>query len=208
MENDHLKPEPNPVSDLLVFLTNSIWPTAVYWVLLLASVGIAFSAWQRDPAQRTVRTVGVAVLRLIMGTMWWQQSLWKIPPNYDGLVFWMKQMVAHSSIPLQAAAVDQFVVPHISVFGPLVYLLEVLIGVSLMLGVVTRLFAVLGLLMALNLWVGLYSAPNEWPWTYGYLIVIQALFVLDPPGRRLGLEKTPVEIAEATRRVELLRKRL
>jgi len=148
------------------------------------------------------------VLRLIMGTMWWQQSLWKIPPNYDGLVFWMKQMVAHSSIPLQAWMVDQFVIPNIGLFGPLVYLLEVLIGVSLMLGVFTRVFAGLGLLMALNLWVGLYSAPNEWPWTYGYLIVIQALFLLDPPGRRLGLEKTPAEIAEATRRVELLRKRL
>jgi len=203
-----VKPEPNPVSDLLVFLTNPIWPTAVFWVLLLASLGIAFSAWQRDPGQRTVRTVGVAVLRLIMGTMWWQQSLWKIPPNYDGLVFWMKQMVAHSSIPLQAWMVDQFVIPNIGLFGPLVYLLEVLIGVSLMLGVFTRVFAGLGLLMALNLWVGLYSAPNEWPWTYGYLIVIQALFLLDPPGRRLGLEKTPAEIAEATRRVELLRKRL
>ena len=42
--------------------------------------------------------------------------------------------------------------------------------------------------MALNLWLGLYSAPGEWPWTYGFLIIIQALFVLDPPGRCLGLE--------------------
>ena len=54
------------------------WPTAVLWVLLIVSLAIAFSAWQRDPAQRKARVVGVAVLRLAMGLMWWMQSLWKI----------------------------------------------------------------------------------------------------------------------------------
>ena len=36
--------------------------------------------------------------------------------------------------------------------------------------------------MGLNLWLGLYSAPGEWPWTYMFLIIIQALFIIDPPG--------------------------
>ena len=183
-----MNPERNPATDLLTLLTNPIWPTAVYWVLLIASVAIASSAWQRDPSQRKPRVVGIALLRLVMGTMWWEQSLWKIPPNFDGLIFFMKEIVAHSSIPLQAQMVDQLVVPNIWLFGPMVYGLEVLIGVSLMLGVFTRWFALLGLGMTLNLWVGLYSAPNEWPWTYGYLLVIQALFVIDPPGRCLGLD--------------------
>lgn len=202
-----MKPEPNPASDLLALLTNPIWPTVVLWLLLLGGLGVAFSAWQRKPAQRTARAVCVAALRLVMGAMWWQQSLWKIPPNYDGLLFWMKQMVAHSSIPLQASMVDRFLVPHIGVFGPLVYATEVLIGVSLMLGIFTRWFAALGLLMALNLWVGLYSAPNEWPWTYGYLIIIQAWFVIDPPGRCLGLDPEPPP-SRALSRLDRIRKRL
>ena len=123
-----MKTEPNAATDLWALLTNPIWPTAVLWVLLLLSGAIAFSAWQRQPYQRTPRGIGIWLLRLAMGIMWWQQSLWKIPPNYDGL------------------------------------------------------------LMALNLWFGLYSAPGEWPWTYGYLIVIQALFLIDPPGRCPGLD--------------------
>lgn len=203
-----MKPEPNPASDLLAFLTNPIWPTVVFWVVLVVGLAIAFSAWQREPTQRSPRTAGIAVLRLIMGAMWWQQSLWKIPPNYGGLLFFMKEIVAHSSIPLQAAMVDRIVVPNIGVFGPLVYLIEALIGVSFMLGAFTRVFAVLGLLMSLNLWVGLYSAPNEWPWTYGYLIVIQALFVIDPPGRRLGLEKPVPAMPRGPSRVDMIRKRL
>ncbi len=203
-----MKPEPDFLSDLLTFLTKPIWPTAVYWVVLLAGLGIAFSAWQREPEQRSPRTAGLALLRLIVGTMWWQQSLWKIPPNYGGLLFFMKEIVAHSAIPLQAAMVDRYVVPNIAVFGPLVYLTEALIGVFFMLGAFTRVFAVLGLLMALNLWVGLYAAPNEWPWTYGYLIVIQALFVIDPPGRRLGLERSVPVVPRGPSRVELIRRRL
>ena len=83
-------------------------------------------------------------------------------------------------------------VPNIGVTGPLVYLTEALIGVSLMFGLLTRWSSLLGLLMALNLWFGLYSAPNEWPWTYGYLMVIQALFVIDPPGRCLGWDRRPL----------------
>jgi uncharacterized membrane protein YphA (DoxX/SURF4 family) len=120
--------------------------------------------------------------------MWWQQSLWKIPPNYDGLTFWMKQLVEHAAIPLQGQLVQDLVLPNITVFGPLVYAIEVSIAVSLMLGLLTRAGAALGLLMAVNLWLGLYSAPGEWPWTYGFLVIIQCIFVLEPPGRSLGID--------------------
>jgi uncharacterized membrane protein YphA (DoxX/SURF4 family) len=179
---------PNPFDDLIAFLTKSDWPTPVFWLLLLGSCAIAITAWRRVPEQRTARSLGIWVLRLIMGGMWWQQSLWKIPPNFDGLIYWMKQMVEHASIELQGRLVGAIVLPHIGLFGPLIYLTEVAIGVSLMLGLFSRLGGFVGALMAINLWLGLYSAPNEWPWTYFFLIVIQILFVIDPPGRRLGAD--------------------
>ena len=53
-----------------------------------------------------------------MGTMWWQGSLWKIPPNFDGLLYWMKQIVDHAFIPLQSSAFAQIVIPNIAIFGP------------------------------------------------------------------------------------------
>jgi uncharacterized membrane protein YphA (DoxX/SURF4 family) len=128
------------------------------------------------------------VLRVLVGTMWWQQSLWKVPPNFGGLKYWMQQEAAHAAIVLQGDLVRDVVLPNLNVFGPLVYLVEVAIGVSLLLGVFSRVGALLGLLMGLNLWLGLYSAPGEWPWTYMFLIVIQGLFVVDPPGRVLGVD--------------------
>jgi len=180
---------PNPWQDAGHFLGQPGWFTVVFWLLLAGSIVLAILAWRADPAQRTPRAAGLWLLRALTGTMWWQQSLWKIPPNFDGLRYWMQQEVAHAAIPLQSALVANIVLPNLNfLFGPLVYLIEVAIGVSLLLGLLSRLGALLGVLMAINLWLGLYSAPGEWPWTYMFLLIIQLLFLIDPPGRELGAD--------------------
>jgi uncharacterized membrane protein YphA (DoxX/SURF4 family) len=179
----------NPWGNAWAFLTVAGWTAPVFCVLLAGSVAAAVLAWRADPAQRSVRHVGHWLLRVMVGTMWWQQSLWKVPPHWDwGLIHWMEEMVKHAAIPLQSTLVRDFVLPNIGVFGPLVYAIEVAIAVSLLLGVLTRLGGALGALMAINLWFGLYNAPGEWPWTYMFLIVIQLLFAIDPPGRSLGFD--------------------
>jgi uncharacterized membrane protein YphA (DoxX/SURF4 family) len=181
----------NPLTDALHFLvdTDKLWFTVIFWLLILGSAVVAFLVWRADPAQRTVRHVGIGILRFIVACMWWQQSLWKIPPHWDwGLIHWMEEMVAHASTELQSVLVRDLVLPNIALFGPLVYLIEVAIAVSLILGLLTRAGAALGALMAINLWLGLYNAPGEWPWTYMFLVVIQLLFVIDPPGRSLGID--------------------
>ena len=181
----------NPVGNALAFLvaTDKLWFTVIFWLLLLGSAAAAASAWRADPAQRSLHHIGYGLMRVIAGIMWWQQSLWKIPPHWDwGLIHWMEVMVEHASTQLQSTLVRDLVLPNIAVFGPLVYATEVFIAVSLILGVVTRLGAALGALMAINLWLGLYNAPGEWPWTYMFLVVLQLIFLIDPPGRSLGID--------------------
>lgn len=179
---------PNPLTDFIPFLTGPGWTPPVLWLLFAGSAVIALLAFGTDAAQRSLRHVGIWLLRVAVGVMWWQQSLWKVPPNYDGLIYWMKQWVDHAAIPGQGELVRDIVLPNIAVFGPLVYAVEALVGTSFMLGALTRLGAFLGALMAINLWLGLYSAPGEWPWTYGFLVTLQLLFLVDPPGRSLGLD--------------------
>ena len=191
---------PNPLSNALSFLTTASWTTAVFWLLLLGSAAAAVVSWRGDPAQRSIRHVGNCLLRIIVGTMWWQQSLWKVPPHYDwGLIHWMQEMVEHASTQLQSDLVRDIVLPNIAIFGPLVYAIEVAIAVSLILGLATRLGAVLGALMAINLWLGLYDAPGEWPWTYMFIVVVHLLYVLDPPGRSLGVDALAWRRSDASR---------
>jgi len=179
----------NPLTDALAALADTSLPRPAFWLLLLGAAAAAILAWRSDPAQRSIYNISHCLLRIIVGTMWWQQSLWKVPPHYDwGLIHWMEEMVAHASTQLQSDLVRDLVLPNIAVFGPLVYAIEVAIAVSLIIGLGTRLGAALGALMAINLWLGLYNAPGEWPWTYMFLVVIQLLYVLDPPGRSLGVD--------------------
>jgi uncharacterized membrane protein YphA (DoxX/SURF4 family) len=189
---------PNPFSDVIAFVTNPVWTTAVFWLLVLASVVIAAVVWNRFPEQRTPSNLVQWLIRLVMGVFWWQQSLWKLPPLYTdhpeaafgetGLAYWMGLMGKHAAIPLQADFVNNIVLPHFYLFAPVVYSLEVLTGVSLMLGGFVRLFAVIGALQILNLWLGLYSAPGEWPWTYFFLFLLQLMFAIHCYGRALGID--------------------
>jgi uncharacterized membrane protein YphA (DoxX/SURF4 family) len=186
----------NPLADTLAFLTRNAWPIYVFWLLLLASLGIAVINLLQDPAQRTGRHVWMWVARLLIGSLWWQQTLWKLPPTYTdnpdglsgGLHYWVGEMVQHSAFGIQSWLVEKVIQPHFYLFAPQVYMAEVIIAVSLLLGVFTRLGALLGALMALNLWLGLYRAPYEWPWAYFFLIMLQTTFVVLHAGRSLGFD--------------------
>ena len=189
---------PNPLSDVIAFLLQPAWTTGIFWLLTLASIGVAVYVFRTISGQRSIEHVGNWAFRFLIGAMWWQQSLWKLPPFYTdqpqepfgttGLAYWMGLMGKHAAIPLQADFVNNIVLPHFYLFAPVVYAAEVLTGVSLMLGAFVRLFALIGALQILNLWLGLYSAPNEWPWTYFFLLLLQLIFVVDQYGRSLGID--------------------
>ena len=187
-----------PITDVWEFLTAPSWTTAVFWLFVVASIVIALSALMRLPEQRGLKPLLDWPLRFVIGAMWWQESLWKLPPYYTddpsapfgatGLAFWMGQMAKFAPFKLHAWFVQNVVLAHFYLFAPIVYATEVAIGASLMLGLLTRLGGLAGFAMALNLWAGLYVAPGEWPWTYFFLVVIMALFAVHPPGRSLGLD--------------------
>jgi hypothetical protein len=70
----------------------------------------------------------------------------------------------------------------------MVYALEALTAISLILGIFVRFWGLIGALQILNLWLGLYNAEGEWPWTYFFLLVIQLIFAVHRYGRSLGLD--------------------
>jgi uncharacterized membrane protein YphA (DoxX/SURF4 family) len=186
----------NPFSDTFSFLMQHWWPIYVFWLLLLGSIGVALVNLARNREQRTGRHIWMWLLRLLIGGMWWQQTLWKLPPTYTdnpdgvsgGLHYWIGEMVQHAAFSGQSWLVQQIIQPHFYVFAPQVYLTEVVIAVSLMLGLLTRIGGILGVLMAANLWFGLYRADYEWPWAYFFLMLLQLTFVVYAAGRSLGFD--------------------
>ncbi len=179
----------NPLLDSLKYMfTVQSWTTIAFDVLLLAGIILAILVYRRFPEQRTIYHVWIWLARTLIGAMWWQQVIWKVPPNYGGLRFWTSEMVKFASTDLQRAFVSNVVLAHFSFFAPQVFLVEALISVTLLLGVWSRLGSLLGAAMAINLSQGLYRSPGEWPWQYVFLIVVMLQFFLLPPGRSLGLD--------------------
>src|SRR5882762_10362785 len=158
----------NPVSDIIDFLLQTAWTTAVFWLLVLASIAIAVYAFRTMPGQRSLKHVSNWGFRFLIGCMWWQQSLWKLPPFYTTTpssrlatpaFYWIGVMGKSAAVPWQADFVNNIVLPHFYLFAPIVYGLEVLTAVSLLLGLFVRLWGMIGALQIINLWLGLYSAP-------------------------------------------------
>jgi len=147
---------------------------------------------------------GLILTRLIIGYLWLNQLGWKMPPQFgcpadfavstsleartSGLCDWVGLMTIYSRVPLHAAFVENFVVPNLAWLGWFIWLMEAFIGLSLILGLVSRLGALVGLVQAANLFIGLSAVPTEWVWSYALLFTFHLLFFCIPPGRIWGVD--------------------
>lgn len=115
----------NPFSDVVAFLFQPSWTTAVFWLLLVTSIGVAVYTLKRDQNQRALNHVSNWLARLVMGAMWWQQSLWKLPPTYTdqpdgsgGLHYWVGEMGKYAAFDFHRSFIQNVVQPQFYFFAP------------------------------------------------------------------------------------------
>ena len=190
----------NPLSDTVLFLIGDTgdydrfgavkYISVVFYLLLLcAGIFVAWRNWTEDPLQRSGRNVGVLIMRLVAGGMWFQGTIWKLPlPVAAGFKYWLAQEGKFSAIGPQGAIVRDFLLPHIALLQFPVYLTEIAFTVSLTLGLAVRLSGLIAVLFTLQLWLGLYNDPTEWPWTYMAIVFAHGMFAASEAGRCLGLD--------------------
>ena len=190
----------NPFTDIWHFLTATTgdylrlggWRylvLALFWALLIGGIAIALRNWREDSEQRSGRHLGILLVRVLIGCLWFQGMLWKLPlPVSDGLQYWTEQESTGAAFEFHRTFMKDFVLPHMSVFGPIVFLAELVFAGSMMLGLAVRFVRVLAIAYTLQLWLGLYGNPSEWPWTYMCLALLTFMLVLDAAGRSLGLD--------------------
>jgi len=190
----------NPFTDAWHFLTATTgdylrlgnWRflvLAVFWLLLLAGIAVAFRNWRDDPAQRDGRHLGIWLVRMLIGCMWFQGMLWKLPlPASDGLQYWTEQETTSAAFEFHRTFMKEIVLPNINLFGPVVFVAELAFAASALLGLAVRFVGVLAIAYVLQLWLGLYDNSAEWPWTYMFLALLMFLFVVEGAGRSLGFD--------------------
>jgi hypothetical protein len=135
----------------------------------------------------------LAGARIAIGLLWLISLRWKLPPAFlpgegRGLLDWMELQIAHALLPFYGQLVEQVVIPNFTTFAWLIFLIELMIGLSLGAGLFSRAGALLGLLWSINLAIGFLGVPGEWPWSYVMLVMWHAVFLISAPGRVLGLD--------------------
>ena len=148
---------------------------------------------QEQDAGRAPITIGessmiiIALVRIFVGYLWFQQLFWKLPPTFGGLHTFVVREVTGTFIPGYGAIVQNVLLPNFGLLGTFTFIAELVIGISLMFGLFSRFGAILATIMALQLYVGLSN--TEWYWTYGTIVLLAVVLVPLPAGRRLGIDQ-------------------
>ena len=194
----------NPFADALKFLTADtndynamgLWKyliLALFYALILASLVLAIMNWRQDRQQRSARHIVIWLARVLIGCMWFEGMLWKLPFSPDnGLHYWMDQMAGRAAFAVHRDFVAHLLLPNFALVNPLVFLAELGFASALILGFCVRLASLGAIAFSLNLWLGIYlnrsGDPAEWSWSYVFLIVVHVMFIIDAAGRSLGAD--------------------
>jgi uncharacterized membrane protein YphA (DoxX/SURF4 family) len=189
----------NPFYDAWVFLIGDtgehrasgigLLLTILFLARLGASVWIAWVNWQRDAGQRTKEHLATWFMRVMIGVMFYQGSIWKLPfPVAGGFEAATRPIAQYAAFEFHRWIAAKIFIPLLAVFDPLVYLTELSLAAAFILGFLVRPMAVVGMLFIAQLWLGLYRQPEEWPWLYVFLIFVQGFFFVTKAGKSLGLD--------------------
>lgn len=131
----------------------------------------------------------LALVRIFVGLLWFQQLFWKLPPNFTGLHRYVVEESKHTFLPGYAFILQHVFLPNFLLLGAFTWTAEFVVTLSLLFGLFTRFGAILATVLALQLYVGLAYAPGEWYWTYGMLVLLGLVLAAVPTGRRLGVDQ-------------------
>lgn len=138
----------------------------------------------------------VGLYRIALGIMWLQMALQKAPwivgpegKPYGWLYGYIWKEINHPTFGLYTEFLKSVVLPNFYFFGFMTFIVEIVIALSLLLGLLVPLIGGLGgTFMQTNIMLGSYSIPGEWFWLWPMLIGSHVIFMMGRAGRRLGLD--------------------
>lgn len=190
----------NPFLDSLLFLIGyddnykplgwGQYPLIVLFdVLVAVNLALLVANWRADRTQRTGYAVFLWATRSLIGAMWFQGSIWKLPlPVSGGFKYWLGEMGTNAAWPAMANFYKDDLIPNIAVLNVVGYTAETCFAVAFLLGIFVRPAALAAIAFTANIWLGLYHKGSEWPWQYMFLMLTLGCMAADAAGRALGLD--------------------
>jgi len=137
----------------------------------------------------------VGLFRIMFGILWLQAALQKAPwvfnaqgQRFGWLSNWIWTETQHPTFGFYKMLLENMVLPHFTFFGYLSFVVELALGASLLLGLLTVLGGIGGALWQFNIALGSYSVPGEWGWLWPLLIAPHLVFAHSHAGRSVGVD--------------------
>jgi thiosulfate dehydrogenase [quinone] large subunit len=136
----------------------------------------------------------IVVLRVGVALLWIQNASWKHPPRFGdeatpaGLYVFTSYAVEYPVLPPYAWFVEHVVLPNFGFFGWLVLVVEASLGAFLLIGLATRLWALIGVGQTLAITLSVLNAPHEWAWSYLLMLLVHIAVFATAAGRIAGLD--------------------
>lgn len=149
---------------------------------------VSLASATRAPETRLSRGL-LALARVGVAYMWIQNVSWKDPGNdFAALRHFTQLAVDHPVFPPYAWLVENLVLPNMILFGWFTLLVEAALGAFLLVGLATRLWALVGAAQSTAIALSVINAPHEWPWAYYLMILIHLVFFATAAGRAYGVD--------------------
>ena len=151
----------------------------------------------RLPLEARAGLAGLAVLRITIGLVWMAEAWWKFPPEFGVLRRWVERPLEFPVFEPYNQVVEAVILPNFVLFGWTVFLAEAALAAFLLIGLATRLWAVIGMAMTVPI---IFSVINyqvtgadgttlgEWSWAYYMMLAIHAALLGTGGGRAYGLD--------------------
>ena len=136
----------------------------------------------------------IAIARMLMGVLWLFSLRWKLPPDFDGgsergLNEWLELEVEHAAVGLYGTIIEDLVLPNFTLFAWMLFVVELIVGLSLLTGTLTKAGALIGTALSVNLTIGLAEVPGEWPWSYAMMAMWHGTLFVAGAGRLWGVDR-------------------
>ena len=147
-----------------------------------------------NEAEMSRMRTALALLRITLGLIilvTWYDNLRKGLYTADGLtgfLNWLADPAGNGgSLAFYHTLVSATIVPIAGIFARLQMVAELIMGLALLLGGLTRLFGIAAMIFFFNLFLA-YFGGEEWIWTYVLFLVVAAAVALGAAGRKWGID--------------------
>ncbi|EHR50773.1 TQO small subunit DoxD [Saccharomonospora marina XMU15] len=152
----------------------------------------------------------LAFVRVGVALLWIQNAAWKVPPDFGedgggGLFYFTRFAVDRPVWGPYAWFVEHVVLPNFAVFGWVTLLVEAGLGAFLLVGLATRLWAVVGVGQSVVITLSVLNAPHEWHWSYYLMILVHLALFATAAGRHFGVDAVLRPALGNSRAARLLR---